>query len=215
MICVYSTLTVIYGPASSTNVTGNCTVDVTKSTDTLLVCETEGLTNGISTYFTIFQGGWTYTSTANEYRYPVVPSLSAVWGCSGTLSSTDVSNATLCPTAGGVIVTMCGDNWDASQSIPIAFVNGNPCTQTLPVNKTLLGSVADQGCPVIVTCALPEGAGASQSAVVSADGQFSVPIRAVSYAPPDIQFLRGCENTTTGSVINCDREGRGQNLTLM
>lgn len=108
---------------------------------------------------------------SDTYRYPVVPVVTRIWGCNDTSFSAIATSTVACPTTGGVIITMCGTNWD--NNMLQAFVNGVECsnafafTANTTANVNASSSSISVLCPSLLTCVLPVGAGADQGVTVN------------------------------------------------
>ena len=69
----------------------------------------------------------------------------------------------------------------------------------------------------IVSCNLPPSTGSEQPVVASTGSQVSASVDYVSYAPPSVSQVLGCQPDPNGdltSTVECDRLG-GTNITLI
>lgn len=139
--------------------------------------------------------------------------MQSVTGCSpGGLNAT-----AQCPTEGGRLITIVGDNFKVPATVTI---NGEACTGAIVTNShtikwfaaRLRSLLADQ---LTLCCSsLPEGAGLEQAVVVASGNLFSPPAKLLSYAAPVVSQITGC--TPSGSplsVVDCARLG-GQRITI-
>jgi hypothetical protein len=200
-------LRITYGPIAEPQLF-ECTMDPYRSSTTMMVCTTEGSSDGSSEgntirslmYFSVQLNGGLIITGSDSYQMPVVPSVTWVRGCTNTVNSTSTSD---CITRGGTMITICGAGFGGA---PSAFVNGDPCTSPLLILDTT-GQYPE--CGSVMTCYLPAGAGHDQSVVVSANSQFSAAVKLLSYANPVITSLTGCSGGPRGSssISGCSRDG--------
>jgi hypothetical protein len=61
---------------------------------------------------------------------------------------------------------------------------------------------------VVLRCTLPEGTGAEQEVLVASSAcQYTRPSHALSFAPPSVTNVSGCEDGAAGSTFSCPPEG--------
>eukprot|EP00457_Paulinella_chromatophora_P000059 gb/GEZN01000059.1/.p1 GENE.gb/GEZN01000059.1/~~gb/GEZN01000059.1/.p1 ORF type:complete len:2708 (-),score=174.89 gb/GEZN01000059.1/:523-8646(-) len=102
----------------------------------------------------------------DTYSYPGTPSITSVSGCNE------------CPTAGGVLITIDGEDFTSSGAQ--VRVGNVPCVNVQHLSDKKL------------TCLLPPGAGALQSVTVNKRQLYSQARPLVSYARPSLFSIEGC-----------------------
>eukprot|EP01012_Entosiphon_sulcatum_P051097 TRINITY_DN7013_c0_g1_i3.p1 TRINITY_DN7013_c0_g1~~TRINITY_DN7013_c0_g1_i3.p1 ORF type:complete len:4070 (-),score=286.73 TRINITY_DN7013_c0_g1_i3:31-12240(-) len=133
-----------------------------------------------------------------SYATQVVPSIASVSGCTDSGVST-----LLCPTSGGVTITISGTNFDPAATV---LVGNSICSNPLanPVG-------------VRITCTLPAGTGSNAVRVVQPGGQTSQEVdRLVSYSSttltPVVNSVSGCTDVAADTT-QCPTSG-GVRLTI-
>jgi len=107
-----------------------------------------------------------------------------------------------CPTEGGVVLGITGENFGYEEGLIAIFINTNRCGNIRLVNTTY------------ATCVLPEGTGTLVPVVVRVSRQQSLPANILSFARPEIFHVSGCTLQVGAHTKDCPREQRGVRITL-
>jgi hypothetical protein len=145
------------------------------TTPNTVTCRSALYSQGINMRFTVSVEGQLAPDVGLIITFPVIPTISRVSGC------TDVGNTTvLCPTEGNVTITVFGTNFVQSQLA--VTVAGAECTN--PVVRSLFE----------LTCTLPIGSGGEpRGVVVQRATQASATVPFLTYSPPTITNITGCQ----------------------
>eukprot|EP00456_Euglypha_rotunda_P037976 TRINITY_DN2915_c0_g1_i6.p1 TRINITY_DN2915_c0_g1~~TRINITY_DN2915_c0_g1_i6.p1 ORF type:complete len:742 (-),score=50.86 TRINITY_DN2915_c0_g1_i6:26-2251(-) len=177
---------VYYGPSGNLKL---YTCTVIELDDSGVSCAT-GYGEGRNLVFSIVVGGVQATGT-DVYQYPVSPQIYAVNGCDN--DPNNINNTINCHTGGGQTITLYGD----ALTVPLGiFVGGEACASVITTN----GSSA--------TCILPPGTGLSRPVVAYQGAFISKSAYLVSYAPPAITEIQGCNSSVPAqNIFDCPRSG--------
>lgn len=169
------------------------------STDNTIVCDTQANSFGLANIFLVNVSGQAALSETSDYisfQFEA-PEVHSVSGCEDDPGATAARG---CPTRGGLMITIRGVRFTPPLMV---FVSGETCLPLLSPNTSF------------IECQLPEGTGADQPVIVSANSLLSAQVRALSYAKPTITAVEGCtpNSEDTRHAINCNRTG-GDRITI-
>lgn len=193
---------VYFGPVGS-ELQYRCLLDEEVTTTTVVACTSEAGAEG-DNVFTVVTRDSNHTGV-DVLRYPDSPKIYSVRspGCTNDPPG-PAGTVTGCPSSGQVSLIIDGSNFLAPVAV---FVEGQACAMQSRNDSQII-------------CLLPPGSGLLQSVLVSAEilglPQFSRPALVVSFTPPSITALRGCDQPAGGpggtdvtALTGCSRDGGG------
>jgi hypothetical protein len=138
--------------------------------------------------FEVTANGQTSAPGTDYYSYVQSPVVYSVSGC-----ASDANNATFdCPTTGGTIITVKGDNF--------GYLGLGVRIGTRSCIGVTFISVFE------LTCTVPAGTGSPTSVVVIFGQRFSRAVNSLSYASATVNTISGCTNVGS-STTECPRTG--------
>lgn len=196
-------LRVFYGP-TAIPLQKECTLDRVQSTSTTIVCLTDSTTSYSSPPYqwTVVAGDVSVRGTDTFNLVATFPRVVAASSTGCNVSQGQVFNCPPMGSLGGLVVlSIYGYNFGTNNASVRVFVDGNLC----PFLNLAPGVDNDT-----ITCALPAGTGLNRQVFVQCSAMFSSPLPLVSYSPPVITKLCGCDTPCTRASLainDCPRDG--------